>query len=1189
MAGNLDRDAYFLLERVRATVREPALGVAPWKGRELVQLLSEVDRDSADAAAVYLSFLEGLRRHLLEADDAQDILFRRLLSHNLLVEPDLHALSPGTRDHLVHVTQVFLLGWLILNGTSVFAEAPVSWCPYGWKSETQEARHEKLNHSWLFASLLHDCAYSVELAGTLQGRESAVGAVFGDLYETGMPGALSGANLNEHLRGLWRRRSEATGHPTGLPQAILDKNADQVVRRDHAFVGAVAVERQASRWEVGRNEEILAAALAIACHNFQYLVDKNAPPTVTGNGGDGGGRSDAGAAGKTEINGWFSLSFEDEPLSALLHLCDELQEWSRERADEAVAHRTGLRRPKYAATRIVDLSFPDAHRLSLDVALHRQPALMGAGEAYERRLAMQEDRDTAQRTRRLARLFGRDQSERFQLSLRVRQAVGFVPCRCELRIRRTRQPRGLLEEFKQRLERQPLPAHVETVEVTAPGICDLSVGDGWADCRTYTDAPLRLALVLPGGRGKSTFLAALARTGLNGRQIVYMDELPGELVDLSQEVQALRANARGRVLLLIDHLDRLVEEEYFVFWLDQIRTLAEIKDLDIIVACRPEEHERFVKGSLQGFEDVKDGAGWVSECRGITRSLVSGRPRACELEEALSGDPNGAARTALAVFACGLRQSRASATPLPQGTLRIAGREIALLPADGRYRFVHDCVQDLFSASRLLHTLAGEDPPAAIRQLRELPRDVFRMLLELVNRDTDAGLATAEVRARARVGLAVGLLAETTTQQWLYDTGRLHQAREALDEYVRRVPARSVEEAVGRKLNGHTQYALGSLPRLRDERTRDQHLDYYKGAVASWTKAVAATESLWEDPSFQKDGLRWLLAFLADHLLFALIRIASVPDLAPVARELAGEMVGRVVSGASDVVASEPGWVGLLLRRYSSVRGPADVDGVWKALDDGLMARRRAEMGGADFHFLDVRRAHIACHVGLHLIDHAFVPGLKKENASGHPTDYERLRRAEEWFERSISRRERVLLRMEADRRAGARVPGEEFGTAAAGLADAAHQYRGVFESLLFMLRSPARRESILAELSDAARRMEEAWTRAQNALLAAERLPVVYLESVRFLAAGRAIRTALARSNRSARPSAAEIEGLMLAEAKDLVADLPAIAEGAMRAGTTTKQAQDLVDRLLEANPNIFVDLAEELAKLAGLARVKH
>jgi hypothetical protein len=71
-----------------------------------------------------------------------------------------------------------------------------------------------------------------------------------------------------------------------------------------------------------------------------------------------------------------------------------------------------------------------------------------------------------------------------------------------------------------------------------------------------------------------------------------------------------------------------------------------------------------------------------------------------------------------------------------------------------------------------------------------------------------------------------------------------------------------------------------------------------------------------------------------------------------------------------------------------------------------------------------------------------------------------------------------------------------------------------------------------------------------------------------------------MARSNRSARPSAAEIEGLMLAEAKDLVADLPAIAEGAMRAGTTTKQAQDLVDRLVEANRNVFIDLAEELGK---------
>ena len=390
MAGNLDRDAYFLLERVRATVREPALGVAPWKGRELVSLLSEVDRDSADAATVYLSFLEGLRRHLLDADDAQDILFRRLLSHNLLVEPDLHALSPGTRDHLVHVTQVFLLGWMVLNGTSVFAEAPVTWRPYGWKSDSREARHEKLNQAWLFASLLHDCAYSVELAGTSQGRESAVGAVFGNLYEPGLPGAVAGKALMKKLEELWHWRSEFSGQPASLPNAILNKHQEQVARRDHAFVGAAAVAQQATRWDVRGGDEIGAAALAIACHNFQYLVDKNAPPIGSGEARDEKGSGDGETYGWSKLNGWFSLSFEHEPLSALLHLCDELQEWSRERADEAVAYRIGLRRPRYAATRIVDLSFPDAHRLSLDVVLHRQPAQSGLGEAYERRLAMQE-------------------------------------------------------------------------------------------------------------------------------------------------------------------------------------------------------------------------------------------------------------------------------------------------------------------------------------------------------------------------------------------------------------------------------------------------------------------------------------------------------------------------------------------------------------------------------------------------------------------------------------------------------------------------------------------------------------------------------------------------------------------------------------------------------------------------------
>ena len=760
----------------------------------------------------------------------------------------------------------------------------------------------------------------------------------------------------------------------------------------------------------------------------------------------------------------------------------------------------------------------------------------------------------------------------------MRQTVGAVPCRCELRIRRKRKPRGLLEEFRQRLERQVLPPHVERVEVGVPQVCDLLVGQGWADCRVFTDHPLRLALVLPGGRGKSTFLASLAKAGLSGREIVYVDELPGDLGDLSQEAEDLRMKAGRRVMLLIDHLDRLVEEDYFAFWLDQIRTLGEIKNLDLVVACRPEEYERLVKGSLPGFKEVKDGAGWVSDCHGITRSLVSGRPRARALEDALSGDPGGVARSALAVFACGLRQSRASATPLPQGSLQLAGREIALSAPDGRYRYVHDCVQDLFSASRLLHVLAGEDPSAAIRHLRELPRDVFRMLVELLNRDSEGALASAATRVRARSGLAMGLLEEATTQQWLYDTGRLHQALEAVEVYAESAPARSLEKAIGRKLSAHVQYGRASLRQLRASFTREEHLGYYENAVRQWTEAIAAVETSWTDAVPLRDQLRWLLALLADHLFLALTRIASIEELAPYARSLAGEMAGHVAGRQGTTRTAEPGWLGRLLTKYAQGCGIHDADSVWEGLDRDLTALRKAEAGGADYHGLDVRRGHLACHIGLHLLDHAFVPNLNRENALRHPTSVDRLRKAEVWYERSISRRERVLLKMESDLKSGRRTPGEAFGTLANGFGDTAHQYRGVFEALLFMLRSDRRPETLLAELGDAARRMEEAWTRAENALLPSERLPVYYHESVPFLAMGRAIRAALAQRSRAWVPSAADVENLVSHEIKELVETLPAKVEGAMRVETVDGAPSPFRKRLEDAIPGVCSIISAEL-----------
>ena len=163
--GKIREDALYLLDKIREVINQPPPGVEPWKGLEILALVRRADRYLPDHGAFFTEFIDGVR-DLVDADNPhEDRLLHKFAQQNINAEARIHGDNPSVRDHRTHVSQVFLCGWLILNGCRCFRFASADWKPYGWDVDSRE-RFEKLNRAWLFCSLLHDSAYSVETSSS---------------------------------------------------------------------------------------------------------------------------------------------------------------------------------------------------------------------------------------------------------------------------------------------------------------------------------------------------------------------------------------------------------------------------------------------------------------------------------------------------------------------------------------------------------------------------------------------------------------------------------------------------------------------------------------------------------------------------------------------------------------------------------------------------------------------------------------------------------------------------------------------------------------------------------------------------------------------------------------------------------------------------------------------------------------
>jgi len=1100
MADILD-EAHPLLAQMQKLCEAPPPGVTPWYGMQLLEIFKRAIRYYPERGALYLEFMEGAR-DLLQAEE-EDALFRRFTEQSIAAESRVMADDPGVRDHLTHVVQVFLTGWIILNRCTALFCDDVVFRPYRWDCSPKE-RFKRLNRAWLYAGLLHDVAYSVQEARDSYRHEVMVKGLFGDLYKPGLAGRpIEVSGLAEAADPLWHERNTWLGD-AALPARRVRSLLDSSYRRaQHSIVGAVALWREAEAADQDIQTVLKPAAAAVACHDFVHLLHPER------------GLED-------EANRWLRLDLSEEPVAVLLHLCDELQEWSRERADESVSHRQASRSAlRYAATELRELEVSTGYGVSIETTLRRR---LRVEDRHVATLARRhEERAIAEKRRKMRVLLApRTAPPDLRPHLRVTYLVEDLPCRNVLTVDWPEPTPRVQRAGKEHLpETLPSLPHTVSVRLEPEGDhASLSLELQGAETSVATEAGsgglgVRCVLVAPGGAGKSTLLSRIApeiRLGHRRARTLYLEQLPAEPFALDDLVEGVRKEHSDRdVLLLVDHLDRLVEDELGEYWLDQLRSLPAEPWLHVIGACRPEEYKNVVSGALaKSFRRA--------DLVGPTALLVNGRAdtegRALPEEiERLLRSNRKEDLWALAALASSMGTARVTEQPVPSwtsgGEPRFRDAPLLLSDERQRHRFAHDVLQDFLSALHLARMLSGahekiELARELVLELEELPRDVPRLLFGLLANRRGKLLGQVE-RRRAALALARGLLWEPTTRQWCYDTSRLDQSAEAIESFELAYCTDRLAHLVSTRLMGDIEFGRIKYADLSSPARRARALERAERSIELMTSAAQTAEQLLVElgpdaPPEARWPYRWVLAFTADHLLRVLSRIYSEQAIRSEALRLATEAAAQLRKEKAPH-AVEPGWLRSMLDRLSVQTNYLGFDEVFKSTyEDFKSASTATDLGR---RWLDVRRCMLCGHIGVWLI----------HESSDDAGTLERMREGATWYARSIAIRGRVLRAME--RSPGRRRTGESWGTLAQGLADVGAQYRGLFDSLIYSYRFEPRQPDLCFRLVEAHMAHRRAWDRARVKLGKTERLSIHYRTCIGCLALGEVLEQRLADPGR--------------------------------------------------------------------------
>ncbi len=278
-------------------------------------------------------------------------------------EEGASTLTENHRDHFVHSVNVFLLGLQIYANNGRFREA---FLDYG-SSGTFCNEYERFLYAWGHASLFHDIGYPVEIASNqikmfikaVEGGASPedAGRIGPSVYIHGMDvlSRLSGCREGADSMALVSDRiSEALGLDAdavydtvkGLNRAMCSgRFVDHGFYSMLIFIRSMSASMEASEFDERRFDgEVVDAAASILLHNLYRGVF---------------------------ADGLGPMRLRSFPLAYLLILCDELQDWNRE--------KYGIR------TRAA--VYPDSGRITFKdgmITVNYRTADLEVGEGYVR-------------------------------------------------------------------------------------------------------------------------------------------------------------------------------------------------------------------------------------------------------------------------------------------------------------------------------------------------------------------------------------------------------------------------------------------------------------------------------------------------------------------------------------------------------------------------------------------------------------------------------------------------------------------------------------------------------------------------------------------------------------------------------------------------------------------------------------
>ena len=585
--------------------------------------------------------------------------------------------------------------------------------------------------------------------------------------------------------------------------------------------------------------------------------------------------------------------------------------------------------------------------------------------------------------------------------------------------------------------------------------------------------------------------------------MLYLEEFPNlpKLLDEGIEAFYLKYPDKYPILLLIDHFDRTLESQLGAFWLAQVQSVLNNKNLSIIIACRPDEYDRLAVGHLGNKLDrmrFRKEINRLTPGRGNGNEMASGEG----LEKKAQSIPKGLSGH-LECLAYEAKASRAIPAPiniidkLENEFTKEKVSQYLIRSGDGRILFRHDCWQDFFAAIAIAKKLADDNSDREfnfiLNNLKNLYPDAFRFLIDIISRNDDSKVISESVRRKARNNFVSGMLWNPTIQQWLYDFGRLKRSKNELEGLRKRFKKSELGYGLSSRLLGHLYYELVDPKEFGTKN--------YKTPLANTNNAIeilcdgleSCLEIIFAENEVDKVYPPiWLSAFLIDHIFRLLGHLIRWDENKYREAILPLMDISREYTKKKEILQTEKSFFFRIVNiiRELPNANPADFSESYIKLYE-LLEKLYSDP-------LYVRRCHVSGHIANYFAELRF-----SKNRQNIPEDADD--KAIDWYQKSIFLRTRLLFSLENSEDLNERY--ESFATLPQGWADIANQIRGIAECLLHKFQSDKNvKEEMVGMFLEYIQQLKVNWWKAEQNLKTGERLPNIYRSSIAVKGIGKAI-----------------------------------------------------------------------------------